>query len=137
MARPRPRARNRAPTRTPTHGAATPAWIRAGQAYRGWGWVLANAALWALFAMLVAVLGELQREFAGGAVTRAALGYYGTAAAALFVAYCAFLRRRWAWQLALVTAAPMLMFFPVGTVVAAMAMRALWRARGFFEASRS
>lgn len=122
---------------TPSPVAPPSVWIRPGQAYRGWGWVVANAALWALFAVLVAVLGELQREFSGGAVTRAALGYYATAAAALFAAYCAFLRRRWAWQLALVTGTPMLMFVPIGTVVAAMALRALWKNRAFFEASRS
>lgn len=114
-----------------------PLWIRPGQAYRGWGWVLATAALWSVFAVLLAVLGELQRELSAGAVTGAVLGYYLTAVAALFAAYCGFLRRRWAWQLTLVTSAPMLMLFPVGTAVAAMAMRALWRARGFFEASRS
>ncbi len=128
--------RRRRAAAAPVH-AAPSVWIRPGQAYAGWGWVVGNAALWALFAVLVAVLGELQREFSGGAVTRAALGYYATAAAALFAAYCAFLRRRWAWQLALVTGTPMLMFFPVGTVVAAMAMRALWKNRAFFEASRS
>lgn len=117
--------------------ATPPVWIRRGQAYRGWGWVLATAALWDLFAILLVVIGELHRDMTGGALTRGALGYYATAAAALFVALCAFVRRRWAWQLCLVTSAPMLMFFPVGTVVAGMAMRALWRGRAFFEASRS
>lgn len=112
-------------------------WIKRGHAYRGWGWVLATAVLWDLFAILLVVIGELHRDMTGGVVTRGALGYYATAAAALLVALCAFLRRRWAWQLCLVTSAPMLMFFPIGTVVAAMAMRALWRSRAFFEASRS
>jgi hypothetical protein len=112
-------------------------WITPGKAYPGWGWVVATACLWALFAGLLAVIGELQRGLEDGAVSRVSLGYYGTAAAALFAAGCAFVRRRWAHQFALVTSAPMLLFFPVGTVVAGMGMRALWRNRGFFEGSRS
>lgn len=114
-----------------------PTWIAPGRAYPGWGWVVANASLWILFALLLLVLGELQRGFDQGALSSATLGYYGTAAAALFVALCAFLRRRWAWQLAVVSSASMLLFFPIGTVVAGMGMRALWRNRGFFDASRS
>ena len=112
-------------------------WITPGRAYTGWGWVLAAACLWALFALLLAVIGELQRGMDAGHVTHAALGYYGTALAALCVAACAFVRRRWAQQLALVTCAPMLLFVPVGTVIAAFAMRALWRAGPYFAVSRT
>ena len=112
-------------------------WITPGRAYPGWGWVVAAACLWTLLALLLLVIGELQRGMDAGRVTEASLGYYGTALAALFVAGCGFVRRRWAQQLALVTAAPMLLFVPVGTVVAIFAMRALWRARGYFEASRT
>lgn len=114
-----------------------PTWIVPGRAYPGWGWVVAAAALWALFALLLLVIGELQRGLDAGRVTATALGYYGTALAALFVSACAFVRRRWARQLALVTAAPMLLFIPVGTVVALGAMRALWRAESFFDSARS
>ena len=112
-------------------------WIRPGRAYAGWSWVVAAACLWVLFALLLAVIGELQRGLDGGAVSRTALGYYGTAAAAVFVASCAFLRRQWAHQLAMVSCAPMLLFFPIGTVVAGMAMRALYRNRAFFAIVRS
>ncbi len=112
-------------------------WIVPGRAYPGWGWVVAGACLWVLFALLLLVIGELQRGLDAGRITQTSLGYYGTALAALGVAACAFVRRRWAQQLALVTSAPMLLFVPVGTVVAAFAMRALWRARAFFEASRT
>lgn len=112
-------------------------WIGPGRAYPGWGWVVASACLWTLFALLLLVIGELQRGLDQGALSSTALGYYGTSVAALFVALCAFLRRRWAWQLAVVSSAPMLLFFPVGTVIAGMGMRALWRNRGFFEASRT
>lgn len=114
-----------------------PAWIRPARAYPGWGWVVALACLWALFALLLAVIAELQREYDGGVLTRTALGYFLTAAAALAVALCAFLRRRWARHLLLVTAAPMLLFLPVGTVVAAFALRALVRNRPWFEVSRT
>lgn len=116
---------------------AVAAWIRPGRAYPGWGWVVAHGVLWALFGVLLAVIGELQRGMEGGVPSRAALGYYATAAAALFVGVCAFLRRRWARQLLLVTAAPMLLLLPVGTVVTAFALRALLRNREFFEASRT
>lgn len=116
---------------------ACPAWIRPAHAYPGWGWVVALACLWVLFAALLAVIAELQRDYDGGVLTRAALGYFLTAAAALAVALCAFLRRRWARHLLLVTAAPMLLFLPVGTVVAAFALRALVRNRLWFEASRT
>lgn len=112
-------------------------WIRPGRAYPGWGWVVAMAGLWLLFALLLLVIGELQRGLDQGRVTRTALGYYGTAAAAVFVAACAFLRRRWAHQLAMVSSAPMLLFCPVGTLVAVFALRALFRQRAFFEVSRS
>ena len=117
--------------------AQPPAWIAPGRAYPGWGWVVAGAGLWTLFALLLLVIGELQRGLDQGALSGAALGYYGTCVAALFVALCAFLRRRWAWQLALVSSAPMLLFFPIGTVIAGMGLRALWRNRGYFDASRS
>ena len=112
-------------------------WIRPGRAYAGWGWVVAVACLWVVFALLLLVIGELQRGLDAGRVTETSLGYYGTALAALFVAVCAFVRRRWAQQLALVTTAPMLLFFPVGTVLAIFAMRALWRAKAYFEVSRT
>lgn len=108
-------------------------WIAPGRAYPGWGWVVAAAVLWLLFAALLLVIGELQRGYDQGVMTRTVLGYYGTAAAAGLVAVCAFVRRSWAQQLVLVASAPMLLFFPVGTVVAAFAMRALYRNRGFFE----
>jgi len=107
-------------------------WIQPNRAYPGWGWVLAGAGLWLLFALLLLVLGELQREFDRGVSTRAALGYYATAAAALLVAVCAVIRRPWAHQLVIVTSAPMLLFFPIGTLVAVMAMRALFRNRAYF-----
>lgn len=113
------------------------AWITPGRAYPGWGWVVAMAALWALFALLLLVIGELQRGLDQGAVTRVALGYYGTAAAAALVAGCAFVRRSWAHQLLLVSSAPLLLFFPIGTVIAGMSLRTLWRNRGFFEAARA
>lgn len=112
-------------------------WIKPGRAYPGWGWVAAAAGLWTLFALLLLVIGELQRGLDAGRVTETSLGYYGTALAALFVSSCAFVRRRWAQQLALVTSAPMLLFVPVGTVIAIFAMRALWRAGAYFEASRT
>lgn len=112
-------------------------WIAPGRAYPGWGWGVAVAALWLLFALLLLVIGELEREMQDGRLTETALGYYGTALAAAFVAACAFIRRRWAQQLALVTCAPMLLFIPVGTIIAIFAMRALWRAREFYEASRT
>jgi hypothetical protein len=114
-----------------------PLWIKPGHAYSGWGWVVAVACLWTLFALLLLLIGELARGTAGGRITEVSLGYYGTALAALFVAACAFMRRRWAQQLALVTSAPMLLFFPVGTVLVIFAMRALWRARPYFEVSRT
>ena len=117
--------------------AQPPAWIAPGRAYPGWGWVVASASLWILFALLLLVIGELQRGLDQGALSSTALGYYGTAAAAVFVAVCAFLRRRWAWQLSVVSSAPMLLFFPLGTVIAGMGMRALWLNREFFEASRT
>lgn len=41
------------------------------------------AALWALFALLLLVIGKLQRGLDLGAVKRVALGYYGTFAALL------------------------------------------------------
>ncbi len=116
---------------------AVPAWIRPGHAYPGWGWVVAHGVLWALFGLLLATIAELQRGMEGGVLSRAALGYHVTAAAAMLVGVCAFLRRRWARQLLLVTAAPMLLFVPVGTLVAAFALRALLRNRDFFEASRT
>ncbi len=112
-------------------------WIKPGHAYPGWGWVVAVACLWALFALLLLVIGELQRGMDAGRITETAFGYYGTALAALFVAACAFVRRRWAQQLALVTSAPMLLLIPVGTVIGIFAMRALWRARAYFEVSRT
>ena len=115
---------------------AYPVWIRPGRAYRGWGWVVAAACLWLLFALLLAVIGELQRGFEHGRVTRVSLGYYATAAAMLGVALCACVRRPWAQQLATVASAPLLLFFPVGTVVAVMAMRALLRSGPFFERPR-
>lgn len=116
---------------------AVPLWIKPGHAYTGWGWVVAAACLWALFALLLLVIGELARGMEAGRITETVLGYYGTALAALFVAACAFIRRRWAQQLALVTSAPMLLLIPVGTVIAIFAMRALWRARDYFAASRT
>lgn len=119
------------------HPPSVPVWITPGRAYPGWGWVVAVAALWLMFAGLLLVIGELQRGFDAGRVTPTSLGYYGTALAALFASACAFVRRRWAQQLALVTSAPMLLFLPVGTVMAILAMRALWRARPYFEASRT
>jgi hypothetical protein len=119
------------------HDQPVSVWITPGRAYPGWPWVVAAAVLWALFALLLGVIGELQRGLDAGRVTETSLGYYGTALAALFVSACAFVRRRWAQQLALVTSAPMLLFVPVGTVIAIFAMRALWRARTYFEASRT
>lgn len=114
-----------------------PAWIVPGRAYPGWAWVVALAALWWLFASLLAVIGELQRGMELGRLTEVSLGYYGTALAAALVGVCAFVRRRWARLLLLVTSVPMLMLVPVGTLVAAMAIRALLKARGWFDASRS
>lgn len=119
------------------HDPSVSAWITPGRAYPGWAWVVAVAALWLLFGGLLVVIGELQRGMDGGRLTSTSLGYYGTALAAGFVAGCAFVRRRWAQQLALVTSAPMLLFVPVGTVLAILGMRALWRARPYFEASRT
>jgi hypothetical protein len=112
-------------------------WIVPGRAYPGWGWVAATAGLWLLFALLLLAIGELQRGFDQGAVTRIALGYYATAAAVVFVALHAFLRRPWAQQLAIVSSVPMLLLFPVGTVVAGLALRALLRHRAFYEVGRS
>ena len=108
-------------------------WIVPGRAYPGWGWVVATAALWLLFALLLLAIGEMQRDFDRGVVTRFALGYYATAAAAIFVALHAFLRRPWAQQLAIVSSVPMLLLFPIGTVVAGMALRALLRHRAFYD----
>lgn len=112
-------------------------WITPGRAYPGWGWVIAVACLWALFALLLLLVGELQRGLDAGQLTQVSLGYYGTALAALFVAGCACVRRRWAQQLVLVTSAPLLLLLPVGTVIAIFAMRALWRARDYFAVSRT
>ena len=110
-------------------------WIVPGRAYPGWGWVAATAGLWLLFALLLLAIGELQRGFDQGVVTQIALGYYATAAAAIFVALHAFLRRPWAQQLAIVSSVPMLLLFPIGTVVAGMALRALLRHRAFYDAA--
>lgn len=121
----------------PQHARGVPALILPGRSYPGWGWVVAHAMLWLLFALLLAVIGEFQRDIDQGRVTQVSLGYYGTALAACVVAACAFVRRRWARLLLLVTAAPMLLMIPVGTVVSGMALRALLKARGWFELSRS
>lgn len=114
-----------------------PLWIRCGRAYRGWAWVLALAGLWLGFALLLLAIAQVQREQDGGALGRAALGYGLTAVAAVLVALCAFIRRPWAQQLVSVSAAPMLLFFPLGTVVAACALRALLRNRAWFEGPRT
>ena len=119
-------------------GHSTPcrqAWIVPGRAYPGWGWVAATAGLWLLFALLLLAIGELQRDFDHGVATRSVLGHYATAAAAALVALHAFVRRPWARQLSIVSSVPMLLLFPIGTVLAAMAVRALLRHQAFYDAA--